>query len=42
MFTDQLDIDKMITMTTDVGANPNQGPAGWGVLVRQNRQFICL
>jgi ribonuclease HI len=31
----------MVTMTTDEGANPNPGPAGWGVLVRQNKQFIC-
>jgi ribonuclease HI len=32
----------MITMTTDDGANPNQGPAGWGVLIRQNGKFLCL
>jgi hypothetical protein len=31
-FSDQIDTDKMITMTTDGGANPNPGPAGWGVL----------
>jgi ribonuclease HI len=32
----------MITMTTDGGANPNLGPAGWGVLIRQNGKFLCL
>jgi ribonuclease HI len=32
----------MITMTTDGGANPNPGPAGWGVLIRQNGKFLCL
>jgi ribonuclease HI len=41
-FFDQIDRDKMITMTTDGGANPNPGPAGWGVLVRQNGKFVCL
>jgi hypothetical protein len=33
-FSDQIIVDKMITMTTDGGANPNPGPAGCGVLVR--------
>jgi hypothetical protein len=42
MFTDQLDVRKMITMTIDGGANPNPGPAGWGLLVRQNKHYICL
>jgi ribonuclease HI len=32
----------MITMTADGGANPNPGSAGWGVLIRQNRKFLCL
>jgi ribonuclease HI len=32
----------MITMTTDGGDNPNPGPAGWGVLIRQNGKFLCL
>jgi ribonuclease HI len=32
----------MLTMTTDGGANPNPGPAGWGVLIRQTGEFICL
>jgi hypothetical protein len=41
-FFDQIDTEKMITMTTDGGANPNPGPAGWGVLVRQNGKFLCL
>jgi hypothetical protein len=41
-FFDQIDTGKMITMTTDGGANPNPGPAGWGVLVRQNGKFLCL
>jgi hypothetical protein len=41
-FAAQIDREKMITMTTDGGANPNPGPAGWGVLVRQNGKFICL
>jgi hypothetical protein len=27
-FSDQIDTGKMITMTTDGGANPNPGPAG--------------
>jgi hypothetical protein len=41
-FSDQIIIDKIITMTTDGGANPNPGPAGWGMLVRQNGKFLCL
>jgi hypothetical protein len=41
-FTAQIRVVKMITLTTDGGANPNPGPAGWGVLVRQNKQCICL
>jgi ribonuclease HI len=41
-FSDQIIIDRMITMTTDGGANPNPGPTGWGVLVRQNGKFLCL
>jgi hypothetical protein len=41
-FSDQIIVDKMVTMTTDGGANPNPGPAGWGVLVRQNGKFLCL
>jgi hypothetical protein len=41
-FSDQIVIDKMVTMTTDGGANPNPGPAGWGALIRQNRKFLCL
>jgi ribonuclease HI len=41
-FFDQIDTGKMITMTTDGGANPNPGPAGWGVLIRQNGKFLCL
>jgi ribonuclease HI len=41
-FFDQIDTGKMITMTTDGEANPNPGPAGWGVLVRQNGKFLCL
>jgi ribonuclease HI len=41
-FSDQIDTEKMTTMTTDGGANPNPGPAGWGVLVRQNGKFLCL
>jgi ribonuclease HI len=41
-FSDQIIVDKTITMTTDGGANPNPGPAGWGVLVWQNGKFVCL
>jgi ribonuclease HI len=41
-FYAQIDKEKMVTMTTDGGANPNPGPAGWGVLVRQNGKFLCL
>jgi ribonuclease HI len=41
-FSDQIDVDKMAMITTDGGANPNPGPAGWGVMVRQNWKFICL
>jgi hypothetical protein len=41
-FSDQIITDKMVTMTTDGGANPNPGPAGWEVLVRQNGKFLCL
>jgi ribonuclease HI len=41
-FSDQIDTGKMITMTTDGGANPNPGPAGWGALIRQNGKFLCL
>jgi hypothetical protein len=41
-FPDQIIKDKMITMTTDGGANPNPGAAGWGVLSRQNGKFLCL
>jgi ribonuclease HI len=41
-FADQIITDKMITMTTDGGANQNPGPAGWGVLIRQNGKFLCL
>jgi ribonuclease HI len=40
--SDQIDTGKMVTMTTDGGANPNPGPAGWGVLIRQNGKFLCL
>jgi hypothetical protein len=40
-FSNQIIGDKMVTMTTDGGANPNPGPAGWGVLLRQNGKFIC-
>jgi ribonuclease HI len=41
-FFDQIDTEKMITITTDGGANPNPRPSGWGVLVRQNGKFLCL
>jgi ribonuclease HI len=41
-FARQIIVDKMVTMTTDGGANPNPGPAGWGVLIRQNGKFLCL
>jgi ribonuclease HI len=41
-FFNQIDTNKMVTMTTDGGANPNPGPAGWGVLIRQNNKFLCL
>jgi ribonuclease HI len=41
-FSDQIIVDKMVTMTTDGGANPNPGPAGWGVLIRPNGKFLCL
>jgi ribonuclease HI len=41
-FTEQIQIDKMVTTTTDCGARPNPGSAGWGVLIRQNGKFICL
>jgi ribonuclease HI len=41
-FFDQIIVDKMITMTTDGGANLNLGPAGWGVLIWQNGKFLCL
>jgi ribonuclease HI len=41
-FADQIIVDKMLTMMTDGGANPNPGPAGWGVLIRQNGKFLCL
>jgi ribonuclease HI len=41
-FTSQLQGDKMVTMIMDGGACPNTGPAGWGVLIRQNGRFICL
>jgi hypothetical protein len=41
-FSDQIIVDKMVTMTTDGGTNPNPGLAGWGVLIRQNGQFLCL
>jgi hypothetical protein len=30
VFSNQLDVDKMVTMTTDGGVNPNPGPAGCG------------
>jgi hypothetical protein len=30
-FTAQLQMDKMVTMTTDGGARPNAGSAGWGI-----------
>jgi hypothetical protein len=33
-FAQQIQVDKMITLTTDGGALPNPGPAGWGVLAR--------
>jgi hypothetical protein len=39
-FARQLQMDKMVTMTTDGGARTN--PAVWGVLIRQNGKFICL
>jgi ribonuclease HI len=32
----------MVTATTDGGARPNPGNARWGVLIRQNKKFICL
>jgi ribonuclease HI len=41
-FADQIIVDKMVRTTTDGGADPNPGPAGWGVLVRQNGKFLCL
>jgi ribonuclease HI len=41
-FTRQIQLAKMVTMTTDSGAKPNPGSAGWGVLIRQNGKFICL
>jgi ribonuclease HI len=40
-FAQQIQVAKMITLTTDGGARPNPGPAGWGVLVRQNKKFLC-
>jgi ribonuclease HI len=41
-FVQQIRLDKMITLTTDGGAKPNPGRAGWGVLVRQNGKFVFL
>jgi ribonuclease HI len=42
VFSSRLQLDKMVTLTTDGGARPNPGNAGWVVLVRQNGHFICL
>jgi hypothetical protein len=39
-FSYQIDTGTMVTMTTDGGANPNPGLAGWGVLIRQNGKFF--
>jgi ribonuclease HI len=41
-FTSQLQLDKMATLTTDGGARPNPGAAGWSAVVRENGHFICL
>jgi ribonuclease HI len=35
-------MDKIVMMTTDGGARPKSGNAGWGALIRQNGEFICL
>jgi hypothetical protein len=40
--TTQVQMDKMIRLTTERGARPNPGADGWGVLVRQNGCFVCL
>jgi ribonuclease HI len=37
-----MQLDKMVTMTTDGGARPNPGNTGWGVLIRENGKSICL
>jgi ribonuclease HI len=40
--SEQIQVDNMITLTTDGGVRPNPGSAGWGALIRQNKKFICL
>jgi ribonuclease HI len=32
----------MISVTTDGGARPNPGKAGWGIVLRQNQKFACM
>jgi ribonuclease HI len=38
-FGQNLERDKMAHIITDGGANPNPGPAGWGVLMRQSGKY---
>jgi ribonuclease HI len=37
-----IETDETISVTTDGGARPNPGKAGWGILLRQNKRFTCM
>jgi ribonuclease HI len=42
VFARGIEKDKMIQAVTDGGANPNPGPAGWGVVIQQSKCFTAI